>query len=197
MRRKVRILRPHETSALIENIPKKEYRAVFRALLFSGMRYIELKRFQKHPSWFDGEWIHLPEESVHKHLRTQLERTVRLTPVGRLAIENFSEIKLQMPTYVSWNMNLKCWGYHAGLSQSEKTHKKKNTISAPFYKCPGLSVKTTRKTYESWLMFYYPERRFEIALSQGHTTTTSLQHYLGMPFNEHDRMDMKEFVEGW
>ncbi|GAH15823.1 unnamed protein product, partial [marine sediment metagenome] len=57
--------------------------------------------------------------------------------------------------------------------------------------------KTTRKTWESWLMFFYPQRAMEIALSQGHTTVTSLQHYLGMPFTEVDRVEMAQFVEGW
>lgn len=63
----------------------------------------------------------------------------------------------------------------------------------PFLICS----KTTRKTMESWLTFYYPGRSLEIALSQGHTTVTSLRHYLNMPFTEVDRLQMKEYVEGW
>ena len=31
----------------------------------------------------------------------------------------------------------------------------------------------------------------------GHTTVTSLQHYHNMPFDERDKIYMKEFVEGW
>ena len=106
MRKGVRILRPDECKRLIDNIPKKEYKSMFRGLLFTGMRYIEMKRFQKHPSWYDGEFINLPKESVHKHKRTQLERSVRLNPIGRMAVEHFLDVKLPLPSYQSWNDNL-------------------------------------------------------------------------------------------
>jgi len=36
----------------------------------------------------------------------------------------------------------------------------------------GLSAKTFRKTWESWLLFSYPDKAMEIALSQGHTELT-------------------------
>ena len=74
---------------------------------------------------------------------------------------------------------MKCWARRGGLTEV------------------GLSSKTLRKTWESWLMFYYPKRVMEIALSQGHNTVTSLQHYLGLAFTEIDRMEMKEFIDGW
>ena len=191
------ILRPGECKRLIEALPKKDYKTIFRALLFSGMRYIEMQRFQKHPSWFDNEFINLPKESVHKHKRTQLERSVRLSPIGKMAIEHFTELRLTMPTYQSWNSNLACWAYHAELHGAEKyiNLNKKNRPTE--YRCPKLSVKSTRKTYESWLVFYYPTRLTEILLSQGHNHITSIKHYLNMPFNQHDKIDMKDFVEGW
>jgi len=46
-------------------------------------------------------------------------------------------------------------------------------------------------------MFYYPGFMADITLSQGHDTVTSIQHYLNMPFNELDHMQMKNYVEGW
>jgi len=197
MRKGVRILRPGECKAVIDNIPKKEYRSMFRGLLFTGMRYIEMQRFQKHPSWYDGEFIHLPEESVHKHKRKQLERSVRLNPIGRMAIEHFLDIKIPLPSYQSWNRNVACWAWHAQLNKAElyRNTKKKNNPTE--YRVPGLGSKSTRKTYESWLVYYYPNRLTEILLSQGHDHVTSVKHYLNMPFNEHDKIDMKEFVDGW
>jgi hypothetical protein len=197
-RQGVTILRPGECKALIEAIPKQDYKTIFRALLFSGMRYIEMQRFQKHPNWFDSEFINLPKESVHKQLRTQMERAVRLNPIGRMTIEHFLQLKTVMPSYQSWNANLACWAFHAKLHGSESLLKKKaNGSEVTEFRCKGLSCKSTRKTYESWLVYYYPNRITEILLSQGHNQITSIQHYLNMPFNEHDKIDMKEFVDGW
>ena len=47
--------------------------------------------------------------------------------------------------------------------------------------------KTFRKTWESWLVFYYPDTALQIALAQGHTNTTQYEHYLNIPFDDEDR----------
>lgn len=179
IKQKTRILRPREFKRLLSGCPKTDYRTMLQTLLYTGMRYIELKRFQQYPSWFDSDFVHLPQEATRKKARTQKERWVKLNQPGKMIVEYFTNIKTPVPTYVSFNANLKCWAKRANLDPE------------------GLSVKTTRKTYESWLMYYFPERRFEIALSQGHTTLTSLGHYLNMPFTEVDKVEMRNFVEGW
>ena len=46
----------------------------------------------------------------------------------------------------------------------------------------AINNKSFRKTWESWLVFYYPDKALQIALSQGHTTTTQYEHYLNIPF---------------
>jgi hypothetical protein len=46
-------------------------------------------------------------------------------------------------------------------------------------------------------MFYYPNHIANITLSQGHTQITSLQHYVNMPFNEYDKLEMRKYVDGW
>ncbi len=40
----------------------------------------------------------------------------------------------------------------------------------------GLSVKSTRKTWESWLVASYPDRFLLVSMSQGHTEFTALKH---------------------
>ena len=180
LRFNVRILRPTEYKQLLSGCNKPDMRTMLQALLYTGMRYIEMKRFQNYPSWFDNDqFIHLPREASLKKKRTQMERFVRLNPQGKLIIEYFTQMKRGLPSYQSWSENMKCWARRGGLSET------------------GLGSKTMRKTWESWLMFYYPKRSMEVALSQGHTTVTSLQHYLGMPFTDTDRMQIKQFVEGW
>lgn len=176
---KTRVLRPKEWKALLTGCPKIEYKTILQTLLYTGMRYIELQRFQRKPHWFDGEFVHLPEEAVLKKARKQNERWVRLNNQGRMMVQFFISVKTSVPTYQSWNENLKCWARRAGLDDV------------------GLSVKTTRKTWESWLMFYYPQQMPLITLSQGHTQLISLQHYLNMPFTEADRIEIRNYVEGW
>ena len=179
LRMNTRILRPKEFKALLEGCPKTDYKTMLQALLYTGMRYIELQRFQKYPSWWDGDFVHLPQEASRKKKRKQRERWVRLNNQGKMIVQYFTNLKRPLPSYQSWNENLKCWCRRAGLDPK------------------GMSVKATRKTWESWLMFYYPQRSMEIAQSQGHTTTTSLQHYMNSPFTESDKLEIKNYVEGW
>jgi len=153
---------------------------MLQALLYTGMRYIELQRLQEYPSWFDGDFINLPRLADRKVMRTQPERTVRLNQTGKTIIEYFLDQNEDLPAYQNWRDNMRRWGERAGLNPQ------------------GLGVKTTRKTLESWLMYYYGQNRMaEIALSQGHDTLTSLNHYLNMPFTEVDKLEMKPMIEGW
>ncbi len=175
----VRILRPKEYASLLNGCKRSDNRTFLQALLYTGMRYVELQRFQNNHEWFNGEFIHLPHDAVRKDKRTQMERWVRLNQPGKMIIEYFLQIDKPLPSYQSWSMNLKRWAKNAKL----------DTL--------GLSSKTTRKTWESWLMFYYPNHLPAIALSQGHTQLISLQHYINMPFNDEEGFHMKNYVEGW
>lgn len=175
----IRIFRPGECKKILEVIQKPDMKTQFQALLYSGMRFIEMKRLYKHPSWFDGMFINLPKEAQLKHLRTQLERSVRLNPMGRVIVSYFLDSKRGLPSWQSWTMNLKRWAKRAGLSEQ------------------AISCKCTRKTWESWLVLAYPERVVEITLSQGHTLVTSIQHYINLPFTEVDKFEIKDFVQGW
>ena len=174
-----RILRPKEWKALVDACPKIEYRTMLQALMFTGMRYIEMQRFQKYPSWFTGDFIHLPKFADRKVKRKQPERWVRLNQQGRMIVEYFLQMDEELPAYQNWRDNMKRWAERGGISSE------------------GMGVKTTRKTWESWLMFYYPGFMADITLSQGHDTITSIQHYLNMPFTEVDHLQMKNYVEGW
>ena len=148
-------------------------------MLFTGMRYIELKRFKEHHEWYDGDFIHLPAMAVRKSRRKQKERSVRLNPRGKGIIPYFLQMTKELPAYSTWRENLTRWAEKAGLYPNH------------------WSSKTLRKTWESWLAFYYPKSHVHIALSQGHTQITSMEHYLNMPFTEDDRNKMKDYVEGW
>ncbi|EQD73940.1 site-specific recombinase, phage integrase family, partial [mine drainage metagenome] len=59
-----------------------------------------------------------------------------------------------------------------------------------------MNNKTFRKTWESWLVFYYPDKALQIALSQCHTTVTQYEHYVNIPFEEYDRKRNEEMGRG-
>lgn len=179
IRQGTRILRPKEYNALLQGCPKIDLKTMLQALLYTGVRYIEMSRFQRNPQWFDGEFLHLPQEASKKKMRTQLERWVRLNNQGKMALQYFISLERSLPTYQTWQENLITWARRSGLDPI------------------GLCSKTTRKTWESWLMFYYPTQIAMITLSQGHTQIISLQHYVNMPFTQSDRLEIKDFVEGW
>lgn len=177
-KQKVRILRPSEYEMLREGARKLENQIQLDTLLLTGMRYVEAQRLHKHPEWFDGSFIHLPAEAQRKKKRKQRERWVRLNPLGRLTLPHFFRNK-PLPHIVNFNKNLKRWAERGGLDPV------------------GLCPKTLRKTWESWLVFYYPRHIHLIFLSQGHNNLTSLEHYLNMPFTEQDKEEMRKWVEGW
>ena len=175
-----RIFRPYEWQKVLYGCPKIELRTMLEALLYTGMRYIEMKRLQEHPEWFDGDFVHLSELAQKKVKRKQKERWVRLNSQGKMVVRYFLNGQKKIPSYQTWNENVRTWARRGGLQNLE-----------------GICCKCTRKTWESWLLFYYPTRIFDITTSQGHTQTISIQHYVNMPFTERDQLEIKGFVEGW
>lgn len=147
-------------------------------MLLTGLRYVEAQRLQGNPDWFDGRFIHIPEMKLFR-VRRQRERWVILNPRGRAVVPYFLYKTKKLPSWRGLSDNLKRWAKAAGLNPT------------------GLSPKTTRKTWESWLVAIYPHLTVAILRSQGHTTRTALDHYIGIPFTRVDRLEMLEWVEGW
>ena len=170
---KILILRPREYREIVKQCDRR-HQIIFSCLLLTGMRYQELVRFRQHREWYDDkQFIHLPAGlGERKVKRTDPERWIRLSYMGRQAIESLFDV--QLPSIQSLNQYVKY------------------TFSIPHF-----SMKTFRKTYESWLVFYFDGKERQIAQSQGHDTWTQFEHYLNLPFTEEDKLEMKEFVEGW
>lgn len=176
LKNNVRILRPWELKQLINAIPKNEYKEKFEALFFSGTRYSEIKRLYNNPSWFMGNTIHL---KAHKLKSVHLERYIRLNQQGQRAITYMLRSRKPYPNNSSWNDDLKRWAKYAGLD------------------IEGICTKTTRKTWESYLVTSYPKQLEYIFLSQGHSQMTALKFYLMLPFTEEEIKEIKFFTDGW
>ena len=172
----VRVFRPCEVRALVSAIPKNEYKDKFEALLYTAGRYKELQWLYDNPKRFHSDSIHIRNA---KAMSKEAYRYVHLNMQGQRAIENFLRSKTNLPTNQSWNENLKRWCELAGIK--------------PYHAC----AKSTRKTFESWLIITYPHRTLEILASVGHSESTALKHYLTFPFSKDDKQDMLFYIEGW
>jgi len=194
IRESTRILRPMEYKLIYNSIPRKDYKTLLNALLLTGMRYIELQRFQSNPEWFDGDFIHLPVEAQRKVTKVRKKRkdgkerasrrhkarVVILNSLGKNVISYFIDINTPLPGYQSWKDDLRRWAKNAGLDPQK------------------INVKTTRKTWCSWLLATYGTNRLtEITLSMGHDSITSIKHYLSVGFTDDDKSQIKEYTEGW
>lgn len=149
----------------------------FDMCLLLGARYLECRRIQKNPKCFDKK--NFIEVEEHKIKRTAQKRWIRLSNKGKTLILYFFDVKRKLPSVQAWDEKLKRWAELAGIGTE------------------GVTSRMLRKTWESWLMFYYPELSMMIAQSQGHTLITAMQHYVNIPFTDEDAKHMKEWVEGW
>ena len=177
----IRILRPQEYEAIREAIPKMHHQIILDTVLFTGMRWIELERLKKHPDWYDprGGYIYLPPEASQKKKRTMRERYVYLSSRGKAIIPLFLKLDKDIPRRVTWRENLIRWAKYSGIDPV------------------GLSAKSTRKTWESWLIVSYPDKALLIAMSQGHTQITAMNHYLNLPFSQEEIRRIRSYTEGW
>lgn len=175
IKEKVRILRPVEYTQFLQAVPHSK-QVLLNGLLLTGMRYVEAVALQANPQWIEGTFI----KTVSNKAATRFkERWVHLSSTGQLLVPLFANSADKLPTRQTWDENLKRWAVAAGVDPA------------------GICSKTTRKTWESWLVFTYPERQTEIGQSQGHDSLTQARHYLNMPFTAQDKADMRKYVEGW
>jgi len=173
---KIRVLHPYEYKQLYNAIDKQDFKDKLDTMLLTGMRYAELRYLYKHKSNLKENKIYVKS---NKGKAEHAERYVRLNPMGVGAINHFLNSKKNLPNRVTMNENLKRWCLKAKLDNK------------------GISTKTFRKTWESWLAVMYPNSFQHIFLSQGHTDYVSIQYYLMCPFNDKDKVDMKQYTDGW
>ena len=174
----IRILRPAEITKLINAIPKDKNKVKFETLLYTGARFSEIKELYNNPRWFKGNGLQIPN-SKYLARKRQKTRNIRLNPQGERTINQYFRCEKGLPTLQTWDENLQRWCEKAGLNSE------------------GVSAKTTRKTWESWLIMFYPERILNIFQSQGHSQVTALEFYVNLPFTKDDVTQMTSYVDGW
>lgn len=176
----VRILTPREYENLKAAIPKEHHKTALDILLTIGMRYEEFLRLYDHKEWYNEKRniIHLPEEAQRKHKRRQLERTIHPLPtMFNYMLKEFWQAR-KPPLESTWNKNLQRWAISAGMN--------------PY----GLSVKSSRKTLESWLIASGAIES-TVCLRQGHDSLTSMRHYQDLAFSDDELRDIKKQLVAW
>ena len=180
IRQKTRILPPDEYRALRAAL-RTRHKVLLDGMLFTGMRGEEFWRFLQHPEWFDHDRgvIHLPPAAMLKKKAKQIERDIYLSNWGLTVIERLFDYELQKISRISWRATLIRASKRANLSPR------------------GITPKMTRKTWESWLVASYPAMTLQIALSQGHSSLTALNHYVNIAFSLSETLEMKKYVTGF
>lgn len=185
-----RVLTPDEVTAIQNVITKPSARALFDLMLYTGLRLSEVKQIAENPAIFD-EKRKIITITSSKKASTQKTRNVHLCENGVMAIKAFIENPKVPSSPTAWQMNLMRWCRSARL---EPLTGKDVTDNGNIY---GITVRTTRKTLESWLLTAYPDRSVYVALSQGHTVLVQLQHYLNLSYTEEERQAIRDQVKGW
>jgi integrase len=158
----------------------QRYQIVCDALLFTGMRIVELKAMQR--DWFRParRVVVIPKSAVKKKRSLYTERTVMLSLPGCDAVERYLNAGLKWPANPNgFRTSLIRYALKAGISPA------------------GITTKMFRKTWVSWLMACYPERELYISASMGHDAATMRRHYLSLGFERGEVERMREYINGW
>lgn len=174
-----RVFTPSEYKAVYKAIDSRIFKKSINTALYTGMRYKELQLFADNPQWHrpDKSDIFLPR----KFTKNRKDRYVHLTPHFNELLTMYLETDggLYFPHRRSWYDNIQRWGAWAGIKD---------------YK--NLNVKTTRKTWESWLVRAGYDA-VKVMLSQGHTQTTAILYYFNLSFTKEDIAQIKQRTIGW
>ena len=172
-----RVLRPKESDSIYDIIPKDKHKKVFDTALNTGMRYKEVRLFAKKPELHrpDRFEIFLPKTIT----KTKKDRYVHLTKSFNKLLTEYLKTGLEPPHPRTWYDNIRRWAKLAGI---EDWH--------------NINIKTTRKTWESWLVKSGCDS-IKILLSQGHIQATAIMHYINLSFTEEEIEEIKLRTSGW
>lgn len=178
----IRTLTPQDFDKLREQAPSYSEKFLLDLMLNTGARYIELQRYIKsmgNEEWFDEKrkLITLPSNATKTYTSRNILLTPTFTDVLKREIERGQEIPII--SFQTLDNRLKKWAKKANID-------KPNIIS----------VKTFRKTWESWLVTA-DKNVLKILASQGHSSTVALNHYLTSGFTDEEKEEMRQRTAGW
>ena len=158
----------------------QRYQIICDALLYTGMRIVELRAMQR--DWYRParRVIVIPKSAIKKKKCLFTERTVMLSLPGCDAVERYLNAALEWPSNnTGFRAALVRYAIKAGISPV------------------GITTKMFRKTCVSWLMACNPERELYISASMGHDIPTMRRHYLSLGWEREEVEKMRKRNEQW
>ena len=183
-----RILTPAEVATIRSVIDLPRLRTLFDVMLYTGMRYAELRQLRDDPARFDEE-----RGTIAILTRGKKQRTVVLGDRGREAVTEFVGRGAQMPAgTTNWKVHLVRWSKIARLPP----HPDPPAGTSPGNPA-GIGVTSTRTTWESWLYALHPEWLRPIMASQGRGKTKDITRYGTLSWSADDLEAMRLETAGW
>lgn len=176
----IRILSPFDVDKILDEIKDPHHKTIFNVLLWTGMRYVEMKRLYKNPEWYSKERnIITFTGSAQKKVKRKIpDRYIPVPPQLQGELPYFFRNK-KPPIIQGWSTDMKRWAYKADMGME------------------GMSAKTTRKTLETW-MYACGLNTMDICARQGHDSVTSLRHYhMINAFTPAELTEIKRRLSGW
>jgi len=184
-----RVLTPAEADAIRSVISKPSARLLFDVLLYTGVRFSELRQLAADPARLDDELGTVLIASTKPRARYAV-RNVHLGDRGRAAVRAWLDAGAKMPNSpTSWQQNLIRWSALAGLAPLPGA----TAAGNPY----GITVRTSRKTWESWILTACPEQIINIVVSQGHTESVAIRHYVNLAWTPAEREAIRAETAGW
>lgn len=183
-----RVLTVDEANRIRAVIEKPTSKALYDLLLHTGMRLSEVKQLADNPAVFDKDRRSIAIKSGKAAAR-QSGRNVCLSDKGVLAVQAYLDNPSVPASPGAWQKNLIRWAQRARLTALPGQEQSNNPT--------GITVRTSRKTLESWLLAAHPDKFPFIVLSQGHNEMVSIKHYLNMTWTKEERAAIKSEVIGW
>lgn len=184
-----RILFPSDYEAMRVHMPRY-YQLICDAMLLSGMRPVEMYRFE--PAWYRASRrvIQLPDDACLKERCKYKSRTIQLSLAGCDAFDKLVSEKVvhkkkeyfayeMIPERTAFRDALKRYAVLAGITDE------------------GICPKMFRKTLVSWLIACYPEKQIYIQASMGHDGETIVNNYLGIGFREQIGVMRSKYLNEW
>jgi integrase len=186
-----RVFTPMEYVWIRRYLPTEIHKMFLDGLLLTGMRGVEWAMFVEQDfTWFDQtrRKITIPPEAVKKVKVKIKQRDVILSDAGMVAINKLITVQdsrsdnnlLKMPLRSSWGTTLRRAAYKARIPEPDT-----------------IVPKSTRKTWESWLILTHPNNAIQITMSMGHDDTTAIRHYLGMGWSLNEFVEAREYTRGF
>ena len=190
LKQNTRILFPTDYEKIRGEMPRY-YQLICDASLLSGMRPIELERFE--PAWYRGSRrvIVLPKGACLKEKCEYKERTITLSLAGCDAFDKCTTtmIRSKGKDVPAYKMLPKRVAFRDALLRYADAAK----IGRE-----GITPKMFRKTLVSWLVACYPEKIAYIQSSMGHNQDTIVKNYLGLGFPKSEIELMKtKYLNEW